>query len=69
MGKILQANSLLGLDVIAYDSNYNRLDPSEATTMFLFDELKKNNNFQIQIVQPVMNQPQISYEELNNSVK
>lgn len=41
--KILQGNSLLGLDVIAYDSNYNRLDTSEATTIFLFNELIKNS--------------------------
>ena len=43
--KILQGNSLLGLDVIAYDSNYNRLNTSDATTIFLYEELKKNNSF------------------------
>jgi hypothetical protein len=41
--KILQGNTLLGLDIIAYDSNYNRLDASEASTIFLYEELKKNS--------------------------
>lgn len=43
MGKILQGNNILGLDVFAFDSNYNRLDSKEATTLFLYEELKKNN--------------------------
>jgi hypothetical protein len=44
--------SLLGLDVIAYDSNYNRLNSSDATTIFLYEELKKNNNFKMNVYQP-----------------
>jgi hypothetical protein len=43
--KILQANNLLGLDVIAYDSStYNRLDSRKASTVYLYDELKKNSS-------------------------
>lgn len=43
--KILQANNLLGLDVIAYDSStYNRLDSTKASTIYLYQELKKNSS-------------------------
>lgn len=43
LGKILQGNNILELDVFAFDSNYNRLDSNDATTLFLYEELKKNN--------------------------
>lgn len=62
--KILQGNSLLGLDVIAYDSNYNRLDTKEATTIFLYEELKKNNN----INKLLNNQPMISMPPDSNPI-
>jgi hypothetical protein len=52
VSKILQGNSLMGLDVIAFDSNYNRLDTSDTTTMLLFEELKKNSEFKINAMQP-----------------
>jgi len=39
---------LLDLDVIAFDSNYNRLDSSEETTVHLFEELKKNSDSKVQ---------------------
>ena len=34
--------------MIAFDSNYNRLDTSEETTIHLFEELKKNCDFKVQ---------------------
>ena len=46
------SESLLGLDVIAYDLDYNRLDTSEATTIFLYEELKKNSHFKSQAQAP-----------------
>jgi hypothetical protein len=42
----------MGLDVIAFDANYNRLDTSETTTMLLYEELKKNSEFKINAMQP-----------------
>lgn len=39
---------ILGLDVIAFDANYNKLDPFETTTIVLFEELKKNSEFKNQ---------------------
>ncbi len=33
--------------MIAYDSNYNRLDATASTTVFLYEELKKNNNIKM----------------------
>jgi hypothetical protein len=65
ISKILQGNSLLGLDVIAFDSNYNRLDTSEATTTLLYEELKKNSEIKGQSVRHANNsiQPSISIDE------
>jgi hypothetical protein len=42
--KILKGNHLLGLDVIAYDNHYNRLDATKSSTIYLFEELIKNTN-------------------------
>jgi hypothetical protein len=42
----------MGLDVIAFDSNYNRLDTFEASTMLLYEELKKNSEFKINAAHP-----------------
>lgn len=39
---------ILGLEVIAFDSNYNKLDPFETTTIVLYEELKKNSEFKNQ---------------------
>lgn len=55
MSKILQGNSLLGLDVIAFDSNYNRLSVDETTTIQLYEELKKNSEFSSNPAQLIMN--------------
>lgn len=41
--KILRNNNMLGLDLIAFDSLYNRLDINNATTIDLYEELKSNN--------------------------
>jgi hypothetical protein len=41
----------LGLDVIAFDSNYNKLDPFETTTNNLYEELKKNSDLKNQSLQ------------------
>ena len=51
---------MLGLDIIAYDSNYNRLDTFETTTMFLYEELRKNNSFKMQLLQSFTNNQKIS---------
>ena len=40
--KILKGNHVLGLDVIAYDNHYNRLDATKSSTIYLFEELIKN---------------------------
>lgn len=34
--------------MIAFDANYNKLDPFETTTIVLFEELKKNSEFKNQ---------------------
>jgi hypothetical protein len=52
--------SLLGLDVIAFDNNYNRLDTSETTTILLYEELKKNSEYKTQAFQPLIHQASIT---------
>ena len=53
--------SLLGLDVIAFDANYNRLDTSETTTTRLFEELKKNSSRKTTTVLPqLLNQTSVA---------
>lgn len=64
--------SLLGLDVIAFDSNYNRLDSSDATTILLYEEIKKNSDYKNQSFQPhIISQssmpPTIRDESLNET--
>jgi hypothetical protein len=41
--------SLLELDVIAFDSNYNRLDISDTATIVLYNELKRNSELKSNI--------------------
>ncbi len=64
--KILQCNNLLGLDVMAYDSSYNLLDPLKASTIYLFNELKKNSLVKANVINKSVFHP--SFASLNEEV-
>jgi hypothetical protein len=64
--KILQCNNLLGLDVIAYDSSYNLLDPFRATTIYLFNELKKNSFIKANVINKSVFHPSLANDELSS---
>lgn len=69
ISKILLGNSLLGLDVIAFDSNYNRLGSCETSTIFLYEELKKNSDLRNQSTQShiISQSSMLKDESLNES--
>lgn len=59
---------MLGLDVVAFDSNYNRLHSTNATTLFLYEELKKNSEINNHTLQScALNSITSKDEQVNDS--